>query len=173
MSKIVILKNQTYLSSKSIYHNLEGGGRVSLENALNHIYPIGSIFITTVNQDPSPYLGGKWEAFGAGRVLVGFDSSQTEFNTILKTGGEKTHKLTIYEMPSHIHSLGWGTSGRFIKMTNSDSDTNSYGFDFHKGYAGDVDSNGYNFTRALPTGGGQSHNNLQPYIVVYMFKRIS
>lgn len=70
------------------------------------------------------------------------------------------------EMPSHIHSLGWGSNGRFIKMTTNDFDTNSYGFDFHKGYAEDVDSNGYNYTRALPTGGNQAHNNMPPYIAL-------
>lgn len=157
MAKIVILKNETYLSSKSIYHNLEGGGRVSLENALNHIYPVGSIFITTVNQDPSPYLGGKWKAFGAGRVLVGFDSSQTEFNTILKTGGEKTHTLTIDEMPNHTHGL------------------HIYGTDKVSDYVENTlwgNAQAYNNFLSY-TGGNQPHNNLQPYIVVYMFKRIS
>ena len=112
MAKIIKLKNELYLSSKSIYHNLEGGGRVSLENALNHIYPIGSIFITTVNQDPSPYLGGKWESFGAGRVLVGFDSSQIEFNTILKTGGSKyiqqhSHKQSLQDSGNRVGVAGY------------------------------------------------------------------
>lgn len=165
MSKIVILKNQTYLSSKSIYHNLEGGGRVSLENALNHIYPIGSIFITTVNQDPSPYLGGKWESFGAGRVLVGFDFNQTEFNTILKTGGSKY-------LQKHNHEIGSGDG------------INSYIFGFAPETSPQVGPNHYyikyNGTANGPstiigaknTGNGDS-GNLQPYIVVYMFKRIS
>ena len=99
-----------------------------------------------------------------GRFVLGYNSG---IYNIGVTGGEKTHKLTVNEMPSHIHSLGWSTSGRFIKMTHeNDSDTNSYGFDFHKGFAGDVDSNGYNLTRALPTGGSQSHNNMPPYIVL-------
>lgn len=158
MSKIVKLKNDLYLSSKSVYHNLEGGGRVSLENALNHIYPVGSIFITTVNQDPSPYLGGKWESFGAGRVLVGFDSSQTEFNTILKTGGSKylqkhMHWVIGSGKSSHV-TLGdstWGWSNGVIPIS-----ANTAGTHVMADYTGDGDS-----------------QNLQPYIVVYMFKRIS
>lgn len=159
MAKIVILKNETYLSSKSIYHDLEGGGRVSLENALNHIYPIGSIFITTVNQDPSPYLGGKWESFGAGRVLVGFDSSQTEFNTILKTGGSKY-------LQNHSH--------RYAKAKNFDYEGGNSGGSVFGGTTllgstwavwGTTDG-----PKNLTTGNA---GNLQPYIVVYMFKRIS
>ena len=64
-------------------------------------WPIGSIYISVVNTNPSQWFGGVWESFGSGRVLVGVDTSQTEFNTVLKTGGEKTHKLTINEMPKH------------------------------------------------------------------------
>ena len=158
MSKIVILKNQTYLSSKSIYHNLEGGGRVSLENALNHIYPIGSIFITTVNQDPSPYLGGKWESFGAGRVLVGFDSSQTEFNTILKTGGKKDHGITIGNLPVQT-------------MIRVSAGPNSYG---NNNWAGPTSGWGNYPKMNVPEYNNQSVIPLMnPYIVVYMFKRIS
>lgn len=134
-------------------------------------YPIGSIYLSINNTNPSKWFGGTWEQIAKGRTLVGVDTSQTEFNIAKKTGGEKTHKLTVNEMPSHIHSLGWGTNGRFIKMTSSDSDTNSYGFDFHKGYAGDVDSNGYNYTRALPTGGSQSHNNMPPFFTCYIWCR--
>ena len=163
MSKIVKLKNDLYLSSKSVYHNLEGGGRISLENALNHIYPIGSIFITTVNQDPSPYLGGTWESFGAGRVLVGFDSSQTEFNTIGKTGGSKY-------LQSHNHTItrNGNTSNHFMVDTGR---TNQWGSPVYN-----VTGNTYT---AQPTAitvnntGQGNSQNLQPYIVVYMFKRIS
>lgn len=156
MSKLVKLTNNTYLSSKSIYHSLEGGGRISLENALNHIYPVGSIFITTVNQDPSPYLGGKWESFGAGRVLVGFDSSQKEFNTILKTGGSKY-------LQKHKHATNWSLSdgnaeGRVkLGSTSGGTSTGAYGFSVNE-------------NTNVPTG---DSGNLQPYIVVYMFKRIS
>lgn len=152
MAKIVKLKNNLYLSSKSIYHNLEGGGRISLENALNHIYPVGSIFITTVNQDPSPYLGGKWESFGAGRVLVGFDSSQTEFNTIGKTGGSKY-------LQKHDHTI------KILQYTGQ----NLWGV---PSYQYQWDTYQLKDTKTSETGTGNS-GNLQPYIVVYMFKRIS
>lgn len=135
-------------------------------DALAH-YPIGSIYMSTSNTNPTNIIGGTWERI-KGRFLLAADDSAYRSGS---TGGEAKHKLTVNEMPSHIHSLGWGSNGRFIKMTNNNSDTNSYGFDFHKGFAGDVDSKGYNLTRALPTGGNQPHNNMPPYYAVYIWRR--
>ena len=67
-------------------------------------WPIGSIYISVNNTNPSQWFDGVWESFGSGRVLVGVDTSQSEFNTVMKTGGEKVHKLTTNEMPSHNHT---------------------------------------------------------------------
>lgn len=125
---------------------------------LYNVWPVGSIYISVVNINPSEYFGGTWQVFGTGRCLVGIDTSQTEFNTIEKTGGEKTHKLTIEEMPSHNHVVNfdqvWSWGG-----TTSLATTNG------GPYAG----GGY----VRDTGGNQPHNNLQPYITVYMWKRIN
>ena len=52
-------------------------------------WPIGSIYISVVNTNPSQWFGGVWQSFGSGRVLVGVDTSQTEFNKVMKTGGNK------------------------------------------------------------------------------------
>ena len=129
---------------------------------LSEIYPIGSIYISVVSTNPADLFGfGTWKAFAAGRTLVGIDSGQTEFDTVEETGGAKTHTLTEAEMPSHNHEVGgltqdpnyytgWGSrSGWAVASTNVDN-----GGQFHKN-----------------TGGGQAHNNLQPYIVTYMWKR--
>lgn len=120
-------------------------------------WPIGSIYISVVNTNPSKWFGGTWVAFGTGRCLVGVDTSQTEFNTVMKTGGEKTHKLTISEIASHNHSTPstlryeststwWigGTGGTTIVVDNKPTGS---------------------------TGGDKPHNNLQPYITVYMWRR--
>ena len=88
---------------------------------LDSIYPIGSIMIKDDAADYSSYLGFEWEKVFAGVTLVGLDTTQTEFNEIGKTGGEKEHVLTIDEMPSNV-----------VKTASS-------------------------------RGGGQPHNNLQPY----------
>lgn len=62
------------------------------------IYPIGSIYLSVVNTNPSSFIGGTWERFGKGRTLVGVDENDANFNTVKKTGGHK-------ELQSHIHTM--------------------------------------------------------------------
>lgn len=137
-------------------------------NNLN--YPIGYIFITTTNTNPNKILGvGTWVSFGKGKTLVGIDTSQTEFNTIEKTGGSKTHTLTERELPvlkgdgqfkpydgfstsGIVRGKVWNEKKNFSQSPGATEYTNIYGME-------------------ILFGGGQSHNNLQPYITVYMWKR--
>ena len=131
----------------------------NIEQAINAIYPVGSIIIRDDTEDMSNFLGFTWEKVFAGRVLVGLDTTQTEFDTIGKTGGEKTHKLTIDEMPKHRHTISAGT--------NATTDAN---YDrVASAYAGGNPKN----LNTSETGGTQPHNNLQPYQVVAYWKRIS
>lgn len=77
-----------------------------LKDALRDIfYPIGTIYESVNSTNPSEFIGGTWVSWGAGKVSVGVDTSQTEFSTVEKTGGEKTHTLSAGEMPSHNHSF--------------------------------------------------------------------
>lgn len=128
-------------------------------SAMNVIYPVGSIYMSatmsTVAQVQTA-LGGTWVKWGAGRVPVGVDTSQTEFNTVGKTGGEKTHTLTTAEMPVHSHDLRRGNYGNARNEEIAYSDGN----------AAQITSAGVS-----NSGGGQAHNNLQPYITCYMYKR--
>ena len=122
-------------------------------------WPIGSIFITVSATAPATLLGGgTWVAFGTGRVLVGIDAAQTEFDTIEETGGAKTHTLQLTEIPSHSHIMPVGaTDDTAAPFDRADAGTNA---------------SGANATTASGTaGGGLAHNNLQPYIVVRMYKR--
>lgn len=137
---------------------------------IDTIYPVGSIYITTVSTNPSTYFGGTWVAFGAGKTLVGLDSGDTDFNTVEKTGGAKTHTLTVEQMPSHRHDKIQGLSASQTLYTGESVDgvTNQIGVRNNTG------SNNSSWKEALYTnltGGGQAHNNLQPYITTYMFKR--
>lgn len=127
---------------------------------LDTIYPIGSIYMSIDSTNPSSLFGGTWEPWGTGRVPVGIDLNDTDFNTVEKTGGEKTHTLSVNEMPSHKHNFAFaddnGTAGIY--------DTFQY--------------NGWRQARLIDatmdnTGGSQPHNNLQPYITCYMWKRIT
>jgi len=122
-------------------------------------YPIGSIYINATNSaNPNTLLGfGTWTAFGAGRVLVGIDSSDSDFDTAEETGGAKTHTLTIDEMPSHTHDV-----------TGHQTDVNGSSVI----RLAETQSGEYVVEDAAnATGGGEAHNNLQPYITVYMWKR--
>lgn len=129
---------------------------------INLIYPVGSIFMSTVNTNPSTYLGGTWVAWGAGRVPVGVDTSQTEFSAPEKTGGEKVHTLTTGEMPTHVHTPT--IDGRAIGVNDGSLAS------WHAQAASDWNTAGI-LTSTTSAGSGQAHNNLQPYITCYMWKR--
>ena len=116
-------------------------------------YPVGSIYLSVNNENPSKYFGGEWARWGYGKVPVGVDESQEEFDTAQKTGGEKTHTLTANEMPSHNHEFGLS----FVKRAAGDLDTVTAG-----------STSRYNTDS---TGGGRPHNNLPPYITCYMWRR--
>ena len=121
-------------------------------------YRVGDLFLTTIATNPSNFLGGTWQLFGPGRCLVCVDTSQTEFNSVKKTGGEKTHKLTIDEMPRHQPQalLNTGDSNTTGSAINWQVVHNGrfYGGDMFKSFGGD-----------------KSHNNLQPYITCYVWIR--
>ena len=141
---------------------------------INKIYPVGSIYISYNSTNPSTFLGGTWEAFGKGQTLVGIDASQKEFDTVGKTGGEKTHTLTIDEMPSHTHEQNPHTH---ILPYTSNVGKGFEGYGFEGGGSNITNGNGIAVTYATAinknTGGSKAHNNLQPYITVYMWKRKS
>lgn len=142
-------------------------------------WPVGSIFITTSAANPSTLLGfGTWVAFGAGRVLVGLDAGQTEFDTIEETGGEKTHTLTVAEMPAHSHGVTdpghTHTTQRYPTATGGSSgftaDTSMSGTPADNTLATKSATTGVSVNAA---GGDGAHNNLQPYVVVHFWKRTS
>lgn len=159
---------------------------------LETTHPIGSLEINTSGINPSEYLGGGWESFGSGRTLVGVDSSDSDFDTAEETGGEKTHTLTINEIPAHTHGskslvgtwANWGegsgmvsSSANGYKVTGIVSavgDNNQYGWGTSTGRDQDNTSLKIDATHEHNSvGGSQAHNNLQPYITVYFWKRIS
>lgn len=117
---------------------------------IKKIYPVGSIYINaSVDTNPATLLGfGTWEAFGAGRVLVGIDAADADFDTVEETGGTKTVDI------SHNHG------GSVSVSTNG-----------HGAYTGSDVTFGQNHTHSISTGGSATQTVVQPFIIVYMWKR--
>ena len=77
----------------------------AVEDYKNKIYPVGSIYISINNTNPSSLFGGTWESFGQGRTLIGVNTSDGDFNGVEKTGGSKTKTIATGNLPAHTHSI--------------------------------------------------------------------
>lgn len=184
------------------------------------MYPVGSIYMSANNTDPSGLFGGIWERWGQGRVPVGVNEGDSIFSVSEKTGGAKTHTLTTAQMPSHNHSIGHthttpasntGSAGRHGHTTAATTLTNPIkvsgttigwatlnqagsnrggmtstvreninidipsltvnGAGSHTHAIPAMTTNSQSTTTSGSTGSGNAHNNLQPYITCYMWKR--
>lgn len=151
---------------------------------LDKIYPVGSLYFNATNSsNPSSLLGfGTWIAFGGGRVPVGAGTSDQTF-TAGATGGESTHQLTTTEMPSHSHGASTDAQGGHDHGFTQDMVSTSGSGSARAGSASGqqlrwssgartdgAGNHGHNVFISN-TGGDGAHNNLQPYIVVNIWKR--
>jgi len=151
-------------------------------------FPVGAVFIAVVSTNPATLLGyGTWAAFAAGRMVVGLDAGQTEFDTVEETGGAKTHTLTTAEIPAHTHvqdahthtqnahqhnisHVRSATTGGATTQVARTADTSStVGADVLTDNATATNQNATATNQNAGDGG--AHNNLPPYVVVYMWKR--
>lgn len=134
---------------------------------LNLIYPVGSVYMSVQNVSPEDFLGGVWQQI-QGQFLLAASSTYPAGST----GGEATHTLTQAELPNITGSFGatssgnaWGvlgtSSGVFSRSGNIKAPTNT------EVSGGNTRSTTVN----MSFGSGQSHNNMPPYLSVYMWKR--
>jgi hypothetical protein len=147
-----------------------------VQAALQALHPVGSVYINaTDSTNPGTLLGfGTWSAFGAGRVPVGFDASDALFDTAEETGGSKdaivvshTHTATVTD-PGHNHT--------FVVYSGAPFSGNNPWFanDFANPNTKTTSTATTGITVANSTEGSSGTNaNLQPYITVYMWKRVS
>ena len=143
---------QLVLTENGLSYRTEPGGSLTPigGGGIDSIYPVGSIYMSVNNTNPSTLFSGTtWEQL-KDRFLLGAGDTYSAGST----GGEATHKLTVEEMPSHNHS------GLVTFQT------------------GQCSGGDYNFMQSLNvsrltsnTGGDQAHNNMPPYLAVYMWKR--
>lgn len=140
------------------------------------IPPIGSIIWNSDNVSPAEYWGGIWERFAKGQVVVGVDENDSDFVGATsslnedgtygyddKSGGEKEHTLIISEMPSHKHTINNPSvpTGENQVVVPSLAGTAIYG------------TIGYSWNPTAKTGGDEAHNNLQPYVTAYAWRRLA
>lgn len=129
-----------------------------------NLYPIGSIYLSVNSTNPSNYFGGTWEQI-KDRFLLGAGDTYTNGST----GGEATHILKTEEMPSHTHTeklpesfriSANGGSGAYVSDATNPSTP----------YAGGTYSSS---VTTGSTGEGKAHNNMPPYLAVYVWKRVA
>lgn len=152
-------------------------------------YPVGSIYLSVSPSNPTNFFGGTWVRWGVGRLIAGVDASQTEFNVVEKTGGEKSHVLSTGEMPPHSHTVSGGacttsvngghTHNVYYRSGAANGEggklgttSNNNGVWDSAAYSGEHAHTVPSHTHSVgSSGSGQAHNNLPPYITCYMWKR--
>lgn len=129
----------------------------ALATMLNFIYPIGSVYINVSDStNPATLLGiGTWVALGAGRMIVGYDASDTSFDSAGETGGANTATLTTNELPAHTHTISCD------KPTDQGSVVGSA-----------PSGNGFASTKTTgSSGSGAAFSILNKYVTCYTWKR--
>jgi len=184
-----------YVDTLTTTGNITVGGTLSgtlAASVLGAVYPVGSIYINaTSSTNPGTLLGfGTWVAFGAGRVPVGINGSDTDFDTAEETGGAKTHIIAESNLPAHKHflfanhSMNGTAAAHFVRKSgsavNSDGINKSASLEYYQSSGSDdfKYSMAYDTNNAAPTvhpssatGSGADVSHMNPYIVVYMWKR--
>lgn len=154
---------------------------------LNKIFPVGAVYITYDNNNPGNFLGGTWERFGQGRTLVG-EGTGNDGSTSMsftpstnRNGGEYKHQISVNEMPTHRHKIrhyyheyGNGGVGCIPANSTAQSIAIHTDRDAEMNVAGTFTDRIGNVKESYllgGEGGNQSHNNVQPYFIVYLWRR--
>ena len=144
---------------------------------LDSAFPVGAVYITFNDNNPGNFLGGTWVQFGQGRTLIGQgtgNDGSTEMSfTATSQGGEYRHVLSLNEMPSHAHKPhGWSivtskgantglNNLQYLGENNRTGNVNSFRDDYEQNRYGSY------------VGNNEPHNIVQPYLVVFFWRRIS
>lgn len=125
-----------------------------LKRMFNLIYPVGSIYMSVNSTSPAILFGGTWEQL-KDRFLLGAGNTYTNG----KTGGSATITLNLNQIPSHNHNVGSRSSSSNIAAAGGDIGAEFLGNEVYSSF------------KTANAGGGQAHDNMPPYMVVYMWKR--
>lgn len=151
----------------------QSSSALNIKDIINIVYPVGSIYMSVNNTDPSLIFHGTWERIKDRFLLASGDTYSAG-----STGGEASHTLTINEMPSHEHDVyvrvqgygGWEayTSNYYGVMFQTNDTVGYHGPNYtaHSAIArADAATGG--------AGSSKSHNNMPPYLTVYIWKRVA
>lgn len=144
------------LRAESLAGVYPAANAAAVATILGYVYPVGCIYTNITGTNPNTELGfGTWSAFGAGKVIVGYNAGDADFDTAEETGGAKTHTITTAELPAHTHTIGLnnGTPGgtpvpEVANATGTSSTITS-----------------------SSVGSGTAMSIVQPYIVAHFWKR--
>ena len=145
---------------------VEENGSLRRVNLIDMIYPIGSIYMSVNNVDPSMLFGGTWD-----KIKDTFLLSSGDIYELESTGGEAEHTLTTNEIPAHAHTLPahtftWGDGSCGVNIPSAVAISGAPTQNTLCTKQGD-------WNKTMQNGGGQPHNNMPPYLTVNMWKRIS
>lgn len=152
-NKGALIKSYVFRNNgKDYFHTAPiGSTAYPLKDLFSLIYPVGSVYISTNLTSPDMLFSGTWVQISDVFLLSAGSNYSAE-----STGGEATHTLTVNEMPKHSHSIQYSeTDGHY---SGSKTEARPWGGDYS--------------TTVGSSGGGSSHNNMPPYLTVYMWKRI-
>lgn len=143
-----------------------------VDTMVQSLFPVGSIYTAVVGTNPATLLGfGTWEAFGAGRVIVGHNPSDTDFDTAEEKGGAKTVSIDhTHKGPSHTHTYSGTTGGASAAGEADSANEEPFAAQIHThDYSGTTAAGGTGNTGAMSANATPSI--VQPFIVAYMWKR--
>lgn len=173
-TSMVVNKFKTVL--RSIVNTDTTLQEIIINTVLEANYPPHTILITADNNNPGDRLPGVWRSVYAGKFLVGFDPNDPDFDSTSVNNGEKSVKLNVTEMPAHKHDVTGGSHShtyQYAERARFQEDGNG---SYHHSVS-DYSSRNTSATSHTHTvsnvGGGQPHNNLPPYQVVYFWERIA
>jgi hypothetical protein len=168
ISQIIDNKQDNLISGINIKtingESMLGGGNINVidNQIINIIYPVGSIYLSVSETNPEILFGfGKWEQIKDRFLLSAGDTYVSG-----STGGEAEHKLTIDEMPSHTHRIKTDIDSPDFNITWPEWTEYTWGW---RQEENETIAPGASTTF---TGGNKSHNNMPPYLTVYMWKRV-
>ena len=165
MEKIHVENGKTKLNDdffNQLQDNIENEFEIvkeNIEDTLLKVYPIGSVYVSVNSTNPSELFGGTWERFANGRVLVGVDEDDNDFNEVEKEGGEKKHR----------HYNGVYSADNQLAISNKNSLNSGKGEQVFtvngtSGFTSKGNVNVYKYA-------SESGSSTQPYITCYMWKR--